>query len=239
MIRHKFGAFMLCTVVCFGLGQAKADTIEIFFSGIDIDYDGTDITNKDPNGVDPVDPDPLINVSFSQNGVSLGTLSTDVFAELLIDDVAVVENTTVTSSGAGSFLRLLFPDESGTVSTDVDTDQDYLLLEMDSAMVTYIGGTARFVFAASVADAVSTSGSFPFDLADFLEAPLTLSFSTQVSSSTSGAAGAITSFAANGTGEVRGEFDPNQQNIPEPSTIGLALLASMMGGAVAMRKRLG
>jgi len=215
------------------LSHASADTIEIYFSGIDIAYDGTDIVDADPGASDP---DPIITASFIVNGGLAGILTTDVAADLLIDNVAVLADTTVMSTGPNSMFRLEFAD-----GADADTDPDFLDLALSDVMVTFIDGAPKdFVFTASLASGFTQSTSFPFDLGIDSDFPVTLSFSAQTSNAVVGAGGIVSSFTASGTGEVRSGFDPDMnQTIPEPASIGMVVLAGLMGGVYAMRKRLG
>lgn len=216
-----------------GMSHASADTIEIFFTGINIAYDGSDIVDADPGSADP---DPIVNASFVINGGLVGTVPNNVTADLFISDVAVLINQTVTNTGAGSYFQLNFPD-----GADADSDPDFLRLELDEVMVTFIDSSPKdFVFSASVANGFSRSDSLPFDATFDPALPITLSFSSQTSAVTFGDQGLVTSFVASGTGEVRGEFDPDMnQTIPEPASIGMMVLAGLMGGVYAMRKRLG
>jgi hypothetical protein len=232
-LTRQLCAVAACVILCVSTSQASADTIEIFFTGIDIAYDGSDIVDADPSAADP---DPIVNASFVINGGLAGTVSTNVTADLFIEDVAVLLNQTVMSTGAGSYFQLNFPDGS-----DADSDADFLRLSLDDVMVTFIDSAPKdFVFSASVADGFSRSDSLPFDALFDPSLPITLSFSSQTSAVTLGAPGVVTSFAASGTGEVRGEFDPDMnQVIPEPASIGMVVLAGLMGGVYAMRRRLG
>lgn len=223
-------AVAACVIFSVGASRASADTIEIFFSGIDIAYDGSDIVDADPGAADP---DPLINASFVINGLAT-TVSGPISADLFISDVSVLLNQTVMSTGAGSYFQLNFEDGS-----DADSDPDFLRLNLNEVMVTYLDSSPKdFVFSASVANGFSRSDSLPVDVP--IDNPITLSFSAQTNSVTLGAQGAIAAFTATGSGEVRGEFDPDMnQRVPEPASIGMVVLAGLMGGVYAMRKRLG
>lgn len=212
--------------------QASADTMEIFFSGINIEYDGTDIFDADPDG-DTTDP---VSASVSVNGSPVLPMITGARADLFIDNIALQTDTTVSPVGANSYFELSFPD-----GADGDSDRDFLRLDLVDLTVTYIDGAAKdFVFSASVSNAFSVSDSLPLDAIALLTTPITLSFSAQTSSVAMGPGNAVASFLASGTGEIRADFDPDTDIVvPEPGTIGLAALAGLMGGAFVMRKRLG
>jgi hypothetical protein len=140
------------------------------------------------------------------------------------------------STGPNSRFRLEFVD-----GPDLDTDPDFLDLALSDVMVTFIDGAPKdFVFTASLASGFTQSTSFPFDLGIDSQFPVTLSFSAQTSNAVVGQGGAVSSFTASGTGEVRTGFDPDtSQTVPEPASIGMVVLAGLMGGVYAMRKRLG
>ena len=223
-------AVAACAMFTIAAGQVSADTIEIFFTGIDIAYDGSDIVDSDPGGANP---DPIINASVVINGAA-ATISGNVTADLFINDVSVLLNQTVMNTGTGSYFQLNFED-----GLDADTDPDFLRLDLNEVMVTYLDSSPKdFVFSASVADGFTRSDSLPFDV--LIDNPITLSFSAQTNSVTLGGQGAVASFTASGSGEVRGEFDPDMnQRVPEPASIGMMVLAGLMGSVYAMRKRLG
>lgn len=231
---QKLCAMLACAIISFSLSPASADTIEIHFTGINIAYDGTDIVDADPGANDP---DPLVTATIIVEGNAVGTLTTGLTADLLIDDVAVLAGQTVMNTGANSFFRLEFPDGS-----DGDLNRDFINLELTNVMVTYLDSSPKdFVFTATVASGITDSVSLPLGAFFLHDEPITLSFSAQTSSVTHGAGDVISAFTANGTGEVRGEFDidRNQRFVPEPASVGMAVLAGLMGGVYAMRKRLG
>lgn len=232
-LAHKVCAMLACAIFAFSLSDASADTIELHFTGINIAYDGTDITDADPGANDP---DPLVTVTVIVEGNAVGTLTTGLTADLLIEDVAVLAGQTVMSTGANSFFRLEFPD-----GFDADSDRDFINLDLTDVMVTYLDNSPKdFVFTATVASGITDSQSLPLGAYFLHDQPITLSFSAQTNSVTYGAGDVISAFTASGTGEVRGEFDIDRnQYIPEPASIGMVVLAGMMGGAYVMRKRLG
>lgn len=226
-------AVVACAIVSFSMGRASADTIEIYFTGIDIAYDGSTITDSDPGGNDP---DPIINASIVISGSPFGTFSTDVTADLLIENVNLLVNQVVMGGSTNSYFTLTFED-----GTDADSDPDFLTLTLEEVMVTYLDNSPKdFVFSASVASGFTSSDSLPFDIHGLIANPITLSFSAQTSNPVIGQGGIVESFNASGSGEIRGELDPDgNQVIPEPGSIGMMVLASLMGGVYVMRRRLG
>lgn len=198
---------------------ATAGLIEIQLNGVHIAYDDTDtIFDADPGGGDP---DPLVAVNFIDDGVLVGTLTSDISLDLSIPEVTDIPVTggTVTSDPGGFFDLDFGP--SGSLS-----------LSLDAASITYVDvpGIVQFTFggaAASIDDQ-----DLPFGL--IIGEPITVSFSTPVVPGTlTDDSTFVTGFEASGTGEVRGPF------VPEPGSLGLvALLVSFATMAFA-RKRLG
>lgn len=219
---------------CFVAMSSKsslAAPLEIFFTELDIKLDSGTIVDADPGGGDP---DPLRTATIRVGGFS-ATFSTGIFADLSITDVpplfdGVPVIAPAPAVGSPNTFDLTF------------AGGEFLSLELGDVSITYIDilDTVQFVFAASVAS--SFSQDLPFGIGFEPDAPVSLSFSTQVKDGTriTDGAGGIIGFLAAGTGEVRGVIDPDTQNlIPEPATLGMVALASLMGTAVYMRRRLG
>ena len=113
-----------------------AETIQIQFTGLDLVYDGTDLTDsKDPDGRngDPDQSDPLISMSFLENGATIGTLSDDIYVDFLIADLTGIpaDGGLVYSGGNG-----------GDFGFDLLTSQAGwgLALDIDEFMLYYSGG---------------------------------------------------------------------------------------------------
>ncbi|MEM1208575.1 MAG: hypothetical protein AAGI54_04845 [Planctomycetota bacterium] len=181
---------------------ASASVIEIAFQFLDLEYDGVSLTTA--GGMDELDA-----VTFRVDGVAVGTITTDVFADISIP-VSIPAPSSIPGSSTAT---------SGFGDFDLFFGSDALFLDVDAVEITYFdSGTVQFVFGAEVGATVD-SQSLPFGLA--LEDPVEVSFSAQLDS------GDFTGFTASGTGEVQG--------IPEPSAMLLALAA--LGVAVAPTRR--
>ena len=76
----------ILTVACvLALSQgAQAALIQIQMEGVNFKYDGSSITST-------VSPDPLFNVSFSQNDVLIGEDDTDTTLDLTVPGVSVID----------------------------------------------------------------------------------------------------------------------------------------------------
>lgn len=192
---------------------ARGETIEIQFTGLDLEYDGTDI--YDAGGAagyrdtaDTNDADLLTTVSFYKDKMLRGTDDEDVYADFLIKTVPgmSVGGDIVSSTGNS--------DDLGIDIFDLVDDWNFRL-NFTSFRVGYIPG-----FALVVTGAVSSINgqNLPYDLT--IGTPITIiSSSTNFSVETSG--GKVTKFESSGTGSKVG--------VPEPST-----LAGLLTGVIAL-----
>ena len=193
--------------------HCSGGAIEIEFTGLDIAYDGTDITDADPSGGSA---DPLFSVVITDADQVSGTVITSgISQDLFIPQVPGISTAggSSTSSTGGSLDLAL---GSG----------HQLQLDLAEVDVTYVdlSGTMQFVFAATVGGVQAQN--LPYDLE--IGQKLGVSFSTQVSpGSLSTSGGVVTAFKAAGSGEVEGAA------IPEPT--GLVLLTLAIAGACSLR----
>ncbi|MCH7751676.1 MAG: hypothetical protein IH898_05920 [Planctomycetes bacterium] len=194
-----------------------AVSLEIQFSGLNLTYAGTTISDSgSPSGGvgDPADADPLDTLEFKVDGVMQGSvLMSDIWADISIPDVTglsdVSLNTVILTPGNPGYFDLLI----GTSPSAAE----FLRLATDEVTIGYINAssTVQFLFGAAVASVGSQALPFGLQIGD----PVTVSFSTRVNPGTKTSDGGIvTGFTASGTGEVSGEA------IPEPSTCLLAVL---------------
>ena len=186
--------------LCFG------DTIQIEFTGVDLAYNGFEITDADP-ALD--DPDPLSSVVFSVNNVLIGPiLTSDITHDLFVPGVAGIP----TSGGS------VMSASGGTLDLGLGAG-NYLNLNLAPVNVNFINipGAVTFVFAGSVANV--TGQDLPSGLQ--IGENVVVSISSQVNSMslTDDGAGTVTGFSSAGTGEVGGIA------VPEPTSIVLLLLA--------------
>ncbi|MEN0111246.1 MAG: hypothetical protein AAF805_11045 [Planctomycetota bacterium] len=192
--------------IAFCSSAASAAMIEIQFTGLDIVYDGSSITDAGGAGADT-----LSTTTIQVDGVDApGTpfASGGLAIDIDIPGVSAIPLTTgsVTTVGAGS-ATLTLP------------GGDFLSLVLGPATITYVdGGFAEFVFGGSVASISGQSLPLPGDLE--LGEPTSFSFSTQIGASTDDGTN-FTSFSASGTGEITGPA------IPEPTAAVLAALAGI------------
>ena len=186
----------------------QAGVVEIHFTGMNIEYDGTvDFDISTPS------PDPLGSVTFYVDGVQTGsTLTSNISVDLLIPGVTGIDvgGDTVTSSTGGSLNLVL--------------DGSSLSLELGAVGINYTQVLPGFelVFGATTSSLVGQD--LPFDIV--LDDPVTVSFSTQIDSGSLTDNGQLlTAFTASGTGQVQGGGDSGVIATPEPASIVLALMA--------------
>jgi hypothetical protein len=205
-------------MAAFSASALQANTIDINFSGMDIVYDGNSIYDAGSNagGVgNPADADPLLIVNFSENGMLVGSVASDVSLDLFIPDVTGIP------AAANTHHVLNTPGNPGFLDLLIGTSplaSEFLRLDLNEVSITYLdaAGTVQFTFGAAVAS--SASQNLPFGLVA-LE-PITVSFSAQIVPGTlTEAGGVVTGFMAAGTGEIRG--------VPEPATYGLLAIAGL------------
>jgi len=215
----RLASYVAAAVLMLGLpgqvGKASASTIEIQFTGLDMIYDGSTITDAGGSS-DPAGADSLDTVTYMVDGSALGTDLADIQVDVELGPIVGV------------------PVTGGTVSTGPDSGGFELLipsigldLDLNEVSLTYTPfGHSDLVFAGSLATVSQQNLPFGLTIGD----PVTVSFSARIDPSSISHDGThITGFSASGTGEVSGQLAP----APEPSS--LALLAT---GALGLLLRI-
>lgn len=221
MYNLVFAALVGCLVFC---AQVSAGTISIDMAGSNLNF-------SDPDGGGAglgtltdagVPADALSALVFYVNGGTVGILTSPPDSLTLDMSVSGVPNIAVPAPNSSTFVTA---PAGGTLSLGVNSGT-ILALDLDAVEVVYsrINFSTfdiRFQFAGSVGSIVSQN--LPFSLT--LGNPVNVSFSMQGTSTESG--GYLTSFLGAGTGELSA--------IPEPATLGLALLSAL--SLVGCRRR--
>ncbi len=196
------------------VAPVSAIRIEIEFTGLDIQYDSTSqqITDSDLNGDNP---GTLTSLVFQVVGEEPVIFTSDLTADLEINNVSPI------ASGGGSAT-------ASDGHLNVDFDGWFLDVDLENAIdIVYdeINGSFGFVFLAGVGSMNAESLPGGLHASD----PMTVSFSTQVSSLVDNGQ-VIESFVAMGTGEV--VSDPT----PEPATLTLLALAGGLATGLARHR---
>lgn len=195
---------------------SQAELIVAQFTGLDVRYDGSTVEDGNPVGDDLLDTATLQLDGVNATG---SPFVSDISIDFSIPSVLniPVGGGSVTSA-AGGTLDLNLP------------GGDFVSLTLDEVTITYIEVTSSIRFAFAAADGSVVGQSLPDGL--LMTDPVEVSFSTNVQSLMDDGT-YITSFTSRGTGELESE------NIPEPTTAVMGLLALVSAAAVGMRSRLG
>jgi len=218
-LRMKSKGVIATGIVLMMTTSLSASILEIQFTGLDIGYDGTDITSL-------TSPDTLSAMSLFVDGIEVDVLTSDISIDLMIPGVSGLSSVsgavTTIDSAVGGTLMLAFG------------GGDFLDLTLDPVLVTYVDVPAVGDFVLGATIGTITGQSLPEAL--IMSDPVAVSFSTNVDSgsTTDDGAGTVTGFTASGTGEVEGEVEVDPHGIPEPQSLVLGIIAMM---SIAFRPR--
>jgi len=223
----------------FGAIGVQAEQLQIQFTGVDLEYATFTDTNN-PGGVSgdifdaggfaggsgiPVDADPLSFMDFLVDGVSAGTLTSEIYLDTFIQDVwnipvagGAVQSQGNTFSGFGFDLLT----EPGCVSNCWG-----LGLDIDTVQVNYNG--SQISIQASGAAAGIFQQMLPFGLELDASKPITFDFTGTSITNRSDDGAYLTGFNLAGTGTITGTL------VPVPAAVWL--FGSGLFGLVAVARR--
>jgi hypothetical protein len=218
IVRVLLGASLVAVLFFTQVNVVQAATLEIQYTGLDISYDGSTIT-------DLGDPDPLESVDFLVGGTKVLGLNAPGDSPLDMD--LTVPGVTNLPVGGG----MVTSAAGGTLSLDLPGG-DYVDLELGVAEVTYVSVSIvqlNFVLAAGAGDVLGQL--LPDEVDGVFGDIVAVSFSTNIDNGTLTDNGDfITGFEANGTGEIEGAL------VPEPGCITLLLCGLV--GLICWRRRM-
>jgi hypothetical protein len=232
----QWAAKSVCGMVVYALlavvpTPASAATIQVNFTGLDLVYDGSALYDAGSTAggfADPADADPLISAVFSVDGMPVGSLLTDISADIFIPGLTGIP------SGANQFVMPTTSGDPGFFDLLIGTSplaSQFLLVDLGEVEITYDDdlGVAQFLLGAAVSDVFAQN--LPFGLV--VDEPLTVSFSaTVVPGTLTEFSGFIDGFSATGIGEIS---EQGAAVIPEPAAA--LLLALGCGALLAQRRR--
>ena len=207
--------------------NASANMLQIIAAGLDLVYDGTDIYDAvSINGGmgNPAEADPLDAMTFKilESGTTLGTLTSDIFADILIAGVYDIP------VGGG-----MVQSEGTSFGFDFLTKGSQpgwgLALNLTSPLEIVYDGTNLNVLGTGSTNAIMQQ-DLPYGIE--IGTPVQISFSGNVVEKTDNGQ-VLTSFRTSGSGEVEGPIMP----VPEPGTLLLLGMGLLGGGMAAARKK--
>jgi hypothetical protein len=233
MRRHRVCGMLLFIFVTLSLGAwpALADQIQIHITGLNFNYDGSDIydgTAVAGGNYNAAEADPLTTIDFFKNSIYVGSLtaSDNIFADLLIDNVhnvAVSGGMVTTGDGIAGFgLDLLQNTGSQTIPL--------LSLNINQLTLSY-SGSGIYVAVGGKADSL-VAQNLPFGLVLSAQNQISLVVSSSNLTNVTDNGNYISGFNAFGTSDINGT-----ENVPEPSTLTAFASLAAIGLLTFIRRR--
>jgi hypothetical protein len=219
----------LFAVLCLIAAPAVAEQIQIELTGLNFKYDGSDIYDsaaKAGGSSITSQADVLSTIDFYKDGSWVGSLTSNIYADLLIDYVKNIPTgggVITTGDGTAGFgLDLL--------QSDGTTTKTLLSLSLNELRLSY-SGYGIYIAVGGLAESL-VSQDLPFGLEISSDDEISFVISSSKLSSLQKNTYYLESFDASGTGDVNGIL------VPEPtSIIALAGMAAMGLFASLFRRR--
>jgi hypothetical protein len=209
MRTHLVCGILLIIFVSLNLGAmpAIADQIQIHVTGLNFNYDGSDIydsTAKAGGNYNTAEADPLTTIDFFKNSAYVGSLtaSDNIFADLLIDNVhniPVSGGMVTTGDGVAGFgLDLL--ENNGSQTTPL------VSLNVNQLTLSY-SGYGVFVAVGGLADSL-VAQNLPFGLTLSPQDQISLLVSSSNLTNVTSSGNYLSGFNAFGTSDINGTENP-------------------------------
>jgi hypothetical protein len=210
---------MIALLALTGGVSAEAKTLTIQFTGLDLVFNGSQIVDtKNPLGGDgdPAFSDPLASMDFFIDGALVGSLSSNIWADVALFGVGAIPVAGGTAQIQGGAFDLITKNQAFGFG---------LALALNSMTLTYTGNQLALSGVSSSTELIEQA--LPFGLK--IDQPIQVLFILGTLTGVTDNGVRLTGFTGSGTGTVSGTA------LPEPATL-LMLGAGMLGVSLRARR---